>query len=299
MELEKGKTFMKNWSQIWYSLGTLAGMELATLPRTAIGLRKKAEREKWEARGRNARGGGKEYKFASLPHEAQVEIAFRECWEQASEGKRDLLLDKEDLELIGFENLPDDPTSRISLFSEEDQEKIKNAIFGNSKSSETLREKLLKQFNIEITQEVNLEDFAYIPLYKAFASAGHGAENPDYVAVSDVLAFRKNYLRQRGFKEKDLCIIYASGESMLPIIPDRAAMLVRLDKTAVIDGKIFVIQIDGDLFVKRIERNPTTRGLTLFSENPLHKVRELSPEQLENGNFNIIGQVVQVSIDFY
>ena len=287
-------------------------MQLATLPHTPNGLRKRALREKWEEQKRNAQGGGKEYKFVSLPYEAQVEIVFRSCWEQASEGKRDLLLDKEDLELIGFENLPDDPTSRISLFSKKDQEKIRNAIFGEGEVGEVLREKLLEQFDVKkppkdapeqhklfSSQEVNLEDFAYIPLYQAFASAGHGAENPDYVAVSDVLAFRKNYLRQRRFKEKDLCIIYASGESMLPIIPDRAAMLVRLDKTAVIDGKIFVIQIDGDLFVKRVERNPTTRGLTLFSENPLHKVRELSPEQLENGNFNIIGQVVQVSIDFY
>lgn len=69
-------------SQNWYTAKELAG--LPGLPGTHSAIVRKAKREGWEGRRRKGRGGGREYKFDSLPVEAQARLLK----EQAPEPKR-------------------------------------------------------------------------------------------------------------------------------------------------------------------------------------------------------------------
>lgn len=61
----------------WFSAGELAGMGLPELPFTRRGLRERAQREGWEFRSRQGRGGGVEYHADSLPPEARTEFHRR------------------------------------------------------------------------------------------------------------------------------------------------------------------------------------------------------------------------------
>ena len=58
----------------------------------------------------------------------------------------------------------------------------------------------------------------------------------------------------------------------------------------VTSGNVYVINYEGDVFVKRLEKNPTTRAITLFSHNEKYELIVIGGENLEN--CSIIGRVV-------
>lgn len=58
----------------WYSIANLVDMRLPGLPGTARGIAKKAKREAWQSRHRQAVGGGDEYHLSALPPDAQLAL---------------------------------------------------------------------------------------------------------------------------------------------------------------------------------------------------------------------------------
>jgi len=61
----------------WYSVSELVSMDLPGMPGTIRGIDKRAKKEGWTARPRQARGGGLEYHLTSLPEEARNELVRR------------------------------------------------------------------------------------------------------------------------------------------------------------------------------------------------------------------------------
>ena len=59
----------------------------------------------------------------------------------------------------------------------------------------------------------------------------------------------------------------------------------------VTSGNVYVINYEGDVFVKRIEKNPTTRAITLFSDNEKYEPIVIDVKNLEN--CSITGCVVE------
>lgn len=55
----------------WFTAREIAELKLPGLPESERGIRKKADRETWEAREREASGGGREYPLSALPAEAR------------------------------------------------------------------------------------------------------------------------------------------------------------------------------------------------------------------------------------
>lgn len=55
----------------WFTAREIAELKLPGLPESERGVRKKADRESWEARERDASGGGREYPLTALPAEAR------------------------------------------------------------------------------------------------------------------------------------------------------------------------------------------------------------------------------------
>lgn len=138
-----------------------------------------------------------------------------------------------------------------------------------------------------------LSEFALIPGYSVQVSAGWGSEGSDEVEPSRHLAFRKRWLKWRGFAEKDLVVVWAKGDSMEPIISDNNTLLVNIQRTTLTDGNIFVIRNENQLWVKRVQVMPN--AWRLLSDNKLYDAIEI-PMDEQNG-FQVVGQVVNISKD--
>lgn len=138
-----------------------------------------------------------------------------------------------------------------------------------------------------------LSEFALIPGYSVQVSAGWGSEGSDTAEPSRHLAFRKRWLKWRGFAEKDLVVVWAKGDSMEPIISNNNTLLINMQRTELTDGNIYVIRSDNQLWVKRVQVKPN--AWLLLSDNPLYPPIEVP--KTEQHNFHVVGQVVHISKD--
>ncbi|MHB9021339.1 MAG: S24 family peptidase [Halothiobacillus sp.] len=133
------------------------------------------------------------------------------------------------------------------------------------------------------------DEYAYIPLYNIEASAGHGS----YVETEEVasrLAFRRNWLHQEVMANPaHLHLIYVRGDSMEPAL--QSGEVVMVDTSAanesIRDG-IHVIQIDGAVLIKRLQRLPGNR-VKVTSDNAIYAAFEAD---LNTAEIKIIGRVI-------
>ncbi|WP_230371170.1 XRE family transcriptional regulator [Paludibacterium denitrificans] len=106
---------------------------------------------------------------------------------------------------------------------------------------------------------VCLEEFAFIPRYNLKASAGYGAST-DGEKPLFTMAFRKywidNYLR---CQPSDLSVISVKGDSMEGVLNDRDVILINHTDNDPGTG-LYVLRMDGDLIVKRVQRIPVARS---------------------------------------
>lgn len=102
---------------------------------------------------------------------------------------------------------------------------------------------------------VDVEDFVFIPRYNVQASAGPGAD----VSIENIMhpmSFRKYWINNvLGVCAKSLIVIGVKGDSMAGEINNGDIILINKDDTNLLNG-IYVIRIEGDLIVKRIQRLP-------------------------------------------
>lgn len=132
-----------------------------------------------------------------------------------------------------------------------------------------------------------VKDFAFVPRYEVSASAGPGLA-PLVETVAEQIAFRADWLREMGIPQRSAAVLSADGDSMEPLIPDGALMLVDTSIRDVRNGCIYVIVKDGDLLVKRVHRR-TDGTISLISENLRYPAEEISPEQLDK--LHVVGRV--------
>lgn len=137
-------------------------------------------------------------------------------------------------------------------------------------------------------------DYEFIPRYDVRAAAGAGSEN-EYEEVDKHLAFRRDWLLEKGLRAKDLKIIAAAGDSMEPRISDGDILLVDTsDRFQIQDGKIYALNIGGMTRVKRLsiryDGSLVIRSDNLASDPPHEEV--VPKEEAEAVALNIIGRVV-------
>lgn len=79
-------------------------------------------------------------------------------------------------------------------------------------------------------------------------------------AAGGVLHFRRSFLRQHNADGGRACVVYAAGDSMEPVIPDGAALLLvpapGLSLRDVAGGGVWAINYGGKMLVKTITRPP-------------------------------------------
>ncbi len=136
---------------------------------------------------------------------------------------------------------------------------------------------------------VDLGEFVFIPRYNLQAAAGYGASADDEKPVFS-MAFRKywidNYLRA---DPHNLSVISVTGDSMEGVLNQRDVILVNHAECNPGAG-LFVVRMDGDLIVKRVQRLPGNR-LEVSSANEAYKPFEVDMNNM-SADFEIIGRVV-------
>ncbi len=108
---------------------------------------------------------------------------------------------------------------------------------------------------IIVPTEAANDDHAPIRLVDAAASAGRG----EVVYSDDVkkeLMFRRDWIRSRGAKPDSAIAFPVKGDSMVDeCIPDGSIVLVNTANKDPIPGKIYVLWLDGELYVKELAKD--------------------------------------------
>ena len=137
------------------------------------------------------------------------------------------------------------------------------------------------------------DEFALIPDYRIQVSSGHGSLNDEQIKPTCYLAFRRKWLKSRGFEEKDLTIVWAKGDSMEPTIHNNDALVVNMVCNKPLDGNIYIFNNGGNLFVKRYQN--ALGAWRLISDNPIYDKIDIPID--EQRQFEVVGQVVHISKD--
>lgn len=130
---------------------------------------------------------------------------------------------------------------------------------------------------------VQIDDFRNMQV-----SAGFGAENGDY-HISKIAKVEMAWLQARRLKASDCAMFRVDGDSMEPTLKDEEEIIVDRSKSELKEGKIFVINHGGTMWVKKIQI--TFDGVKLISDNT--KYSPVLLDQDEADNLIVIGQVVR------
>lgn len=136
---------------------------------------------------------------------------------------------------------------------------------------------------------VDIDEFVFIPRYNVQASAGPGAD----VSMENIMhpmAFRKYWIDNiLGICAKSLIVIGVKGDSMEGEINNGDIILINKEDNTLLNG-IYVIRIEGDLIVKRIQRLPGGI-IKVISANSAYESFEIDTNNPPL-DFEAIGRVV-------
>jgi len=123
------------------------------------------------------------------------------------------------------------------------------------------------------TRQAKDKNFVVIPHLDIAASMGHGKAAPEmHIEVIRDMTVHLDWLRMQGlsFSNIDnLAIITGDGDSMSGTFADGDALLVDRGITDVKTDAIYVFTLDGDLYIKRLQRL-TGGQLRMISDNPVY-----------------------------
>lgn len=150
---------------------------------------------------------------------------------------------------------------------------------------------------IRLNKSVNLknefsDEFDLVNVYDVAISAGHGSICAGDAQPVSRLAFRKDWLNKNGLHAKDLLIVYAMGDSMIPTIQDKEKLLVNAADKELTDGFIYVIRNQENYWVKRVQRQ-FDGSLLLISDNKMYPPMQLALN--EANDVEIIGRWIPPS----
>ena len=169
---------------------------------------------------------------------------------------------------------------------------IANMESGKRDVSKPMLLKIKEVFNIDLiswrdSQGNTKTNTVVIPFYKAKVSAGKGESLPEY-EDKDILNFDRRWLvNVLGINPDNAVLLQATGNSMCPLIDDKDLLMIDTSYTDVINGKVFVIDINNELLVKRVVKE-LDGSVILYSENPEYSPRTLKPSETAK----VIGKVV-------
>ena len=152
-----------------------------------------------------------------------------------------------------------------------------------------------KQIAIQKTQ--NNQDEITLNYYpEVYAAAGYGATNQDFTPVETITLPKKFLIEILNiFPTYPLDIIKVIGDSMEPYIQDGETVLVERNPKPR-NGDIVIANINGEVYIKRIEKDPFGKWIKFISDNPLYETFKIEGEDLKS--VDIIG-IVRAKIKIF
>ncbi|EGR9008933.1 MULTISPECIES: S24 family peptidase [Vibrio] len=169
--------------------------------------------------------------------------------------------------------------------------------YGEETSKETGNAEILGNMQVWDSSTPLSDDEVAIPfLSDVRLSAGNGF-------ICDIerdsgfrLRFAKSTLRRYNVDPKDALCVSVTGNSMEPVLPDGSTVGINCGDKTLVDGKIFAINHNGELFIKKLYRLPGD-GLRIYSFNELeYPPREYTKEQVQEQRITIVGRVFWYSV---
>lgn len=130
--------------------------------------------------------------------------------------------------------------------------------------------------------------YAYVPLYDARCSAGHGAWNERSQVLVN-LSFTQYSLRKKGLAPSDLACLRVDGDSMTGLLEDGDTVMIDLRRNALEGEGVYVVMLDDHLYAKRLQRD-FDGSVRIISHN--REYREIVVPKERLGELQIIGRVV-------
>lgn len=132
----------------------------------------------------------------------------------------------------------------------------------------------------------------YIAGFRSLSvSAGYGDYNDGVSDPDTYVPYSMDTLNRLGVDEHNGIVFWASGDSMTPTIDDGDQLLVDRDKQEIKDGKIYIIQHRGTMWVKRIRWG--FNEVFLVSDNEDYEPISIGYEEAED--LLVVGQVVNIT----
>ncbi|MBC8121900.1 MAG: helix-turn-helix transcriptional regulator [Gemmatimonadaceae bacterium] len=146
-----------------------------------------------------------------------------------------------------------------------------------------------------VDEDILSDRFAYLPLFDVRASAGGGSA-VECEPVEEVVAFKKSWLTRRFGKSNPqaLHLLSVGGESMEPTLHSGDLILVDREELGIQDGSVYVLSLEGNLFVKRI-RLKDALHVEVVSDNPKHAGFAIPLSQIGH-EVQILGRVVWAGV---
>lgn len=156
---------------------------------------------------------------------------------------------------------------------------------------ENIKESKLNPVEWESLSEEEQKDgkFVTIPVLDVELSAGFGA-CPTMEQEMYTLPFRSITLKQRNIPINMAKVVKVTGDSMEPRLFDKDIISINTADTRIRDGKIYAVRVHDLQKVKVLIRN-TDGTITLRSYNPTYADEIISKEQIESGDFQVLGRM--------
>lgn len=133
------------------------------------------------------------------------------------------------------------------------------------------------------------DDVVLVPESRITFAAGDGHINYELIEDEEPATYRRSWFQKYGINPDRVKRFRVAGDSMEPMLFARDTILVNLDETQVIDGRLYALRYDHQLRVKYVSKR-LDGSLILRSVNPAYKDEEVSAE-LANQHIEIIGRV--------
>jgi phage repressor protein C with HTH and peptisase S24 domain len=133
------------------------------------------------------------------------------------------------------------------------------------------------------------DDIVLVPESRIEFSGGNGRINYELVEDQEPATYRRSWFQKYGINPERVRRFRVAGDSMEPLLYARDTILVNLDETQVVDGRLYALRYGDQLRVKYLSRR-LDGTLILRSVNPSYKDEEVSSE-LANEHITVIGRV--------
>lgn len=139
-----------------------------------------------------------------------------------------------------------------------------------------------------LSTEIDPATKIWLPLMDISFSCGEGEDiSCHFEETKKILAFEPDFLESRNVKEKNVRLLYATGDSMEPYIYQGDIFAIDIQDTDVKDGQIYAVYFEGEALLKQIFKEA---GKTLILHSLNQKYKDKVVSESNGADFKVLGR---------